>query len=464
MSAWAKYFSWFGKNNLKPSTTELYNSILYNTWNKQQLIDCILLLEKKNSTKVIQPSPSILFNYNNNNDNLINLKKKEKENEKKKFDMSKYPQHRVAFKVAYLGWNYLGFAAQKETDQTVEAELFKALEKCKLINHPDDCGFTRCGRTDKGVSGLGQVISLNVRQQQQKDTHNHHQQQPFPYIETLNSLLPKDIRVHAWAKVSPDFNARFDCISRTYKYMFVKNNDLDLEKMKQAAGYLIGTHDFRNFCKVDPSKQLNYERTILSLDIQPVVATSHNNNNNNTNCYEITLKGTAFLWHQVRCIMSVLFLVGQSLESPDITKRLLDINTIMAKPDYPLASDLPLLLYDCEFDGINWQYGNRPYRLEQHWNDLWYDQSVRTWLYDTFLNGLEQQKQHDNNNNNNNNNNQIPRRKAMTVVLGGGRHIRTTKYRPLLTRPRADSEQVKRAKYEAKLQRKKKENISSPTQ
>ncbi|KAI9304634.1 pseudouridine synthase [Cunninghamella echinulata] len=459
MSAWTKIFSWFGKNNLKPPKIEAYSPTIYNTWNKQQLIDRILLLEKKNATNGIKALPSILFNdnNNNNNNNLISLKEKEKE--KRKFDMSKYPQHRVAFKVAYLGWNYLGFAAQKETDQTVEAELFKALEKCKLINHPDECGFTRCGRTDKGVSGVGQVISLNVRQHQQKDTHNHHHQQPFPYIETLNSLLPKDIRVHAWAKVSPDFNARFDCISRTYKYMFVKNNDLDLEKMKQAAGYLIGTHDFRNFCKVDPSKQLNYERTILSLDIQPVFATTATKNNN-TQCYEITLKGTAFLWHQVRCIMSILFLVGQRLESPDIIKHLLDIDTVIAKPDYPLASDLPLLLYDCEFKGINWQYGKRPYRLEQHWNDLWYDQCVRTWLYDTFLNGLEQQKQQ----HNNNNNDQISRKKAIAVILGGGRHIRTTKYRPLLTRPRADSEQVKRAKYEAKLQRKKKENSSSLTQ
>ncbi|CAO3631575.1 unnamed protein product [Cunninghamella blakesleeana] len=452
MSLWTKYFSWVGKGLSKPSTTtkEVYNNHsttkdIYNTWSKQQLIDCILLLEHKTTKKIPFQSTSSSSSSNILNNPLI-------KKERKKFDMSKYPQQKIAFKVAYLGWNYLGFASQKEPNQvTVESELFKAFKKCQLITDPDDCDFSRCGRTDKGVSGLGQVISLNVRQ-------NKENQKPIPYVETLNSLLPKDIRIIAWANVPTNFNARFDCLSRTYKYMFLKNQDLDIDKMKLAASYLIGTHDFRNFCKVDPSKQLSYERTILSLDIQPVHHYHHYHHHHLDNpCYEIVLKGTAFLWHQVRCIMSILFLVGQQLESPTIIHHLLDVNNVVSKPDYPLASDLPLLLYDCEFKDLDWQYGNRPYRLEQHWYDLSYDQFVRSWLYQSFLNDIklmhhQQQQQQQQQDNDKLIHSQKNGNQAITVVLGGGKHIRTTKYHPLLTRPRADSEQLKREKYHAKLQ------------
>ncbi|KAI8077722.1 pseudouridine synthase [Halteromyces radiatus] len=392
MSSWSRLFSWFKK--LSPTSTDIYN-----TWTRQQLIDRLRVLE---STTV-------------NKNNRV----------KKPFNMNKYPQHRVALKVAYLGWNYLGFASQKETDQTVEGQLFKALEYCKLIQDPTSCDFTRCGRTDKGVSGLGQVVALNVRQSSGKD-------RPIPYVETLNALLPQDIRVLAWSPVSPGFNARFDCISRTYRYMFLKQ-DLDVDAMQKAANYMIGSHDFRNFCKLDPSKQQSYNRHILSIDIVP--CQQH---------YQVVIKGTAFLWHQVRCIMSVLFLVGQRLERPEIVLDLLDIDKVNAKPDYPLASDLPLLLYDCEFEKgqLDWQYGLRPQRLQQHWNELWYDQTVRSWLYQTFLEDLSEKPS------------VYTPKPTSTIVLGAGKVIRTTKYRPLLERARADSEQIKREKYQAKLQRK----------
>lgn len=41
--------------------------------------------------------------------------------------------------------------------------------------------------------------------------------------------------------------------------------------------------------------------------------------------FELTIKGQAFLWHQIRCIIAVLFLIGENKEQPDVIKELLDI-------------------------------------------------------------------------------------------------------------------------------------------
>jgi tRNA pseudouridine(38-40) synthase len=64
--------------------------------------------------------------------------------------------------------------------------------------------------------------------------------------------LPDTIRVLGWTdKPGPDFSARFSCRSREYKYFIVQDGSLNVEAMKEAAQYLLGEHDYRNFCKAD---------------------------------------------------------------------------------------------------------------------------------------------------------------------------------------------------------------------
>ena len=58
----------------------------------------------------------------------------------------------------------------------------------------------------------------------------------LPYMVMLNSTLPEDIRVLAWAPVGPDFSARFNCLHRTYKYFFPKGNiDIDVRSSSATA-------------------------------------------------------------------------------------------------------------------------------------------------------------------------------------------------------------------------------------
>lgn len=68
-------------------------------------------------------------------------------------------------KVCYLGHNYDGMACQAESDNSVEEYIFKVMHTLSLIPKafPADDSFTRAGRTDKGVSAMGNVISLNLR-------------------------------------------------------------------------------------------------------------------------------------------------------------------------------------------------------------------------------------------------------------------------------------------------------------
>lgn len=53
-------------------------------------------------------------------------------------------------------------------------------------------------------------------------------------------------------------------------------------------------------------------------------------------------------------MVAVLFMVGKHLESPDIVATLLDTARVPAKPIYEMASEIPLVLYDCGFEDLHW--------------------------------------------------------------------------------------------------------------
>lgn len=88
------------------------------------------------------------------------------------------------------------------------------------------------------------------------------------YAHVLNKLLPPEIRIIAWMPVEQEFDARFSCLHRTYKYFFPAAN-LDIEIMNCAAQKFVGKHDFRNFCKMDvASGVLTFERELLSVTVE----------------------------------------------------------------------------------------------------------------------------------------------------------------------------------------------------
>ena len=112
---------------------------------------------------------------------------------------------RIALKILYVGYKYHGFAMQ-ENFQTIEGNILGALKKVALIKDLKDCGFSKCGRTDIGVSSWTQIISLKISKEKQF----------LDFDRILNRVLPRDIRVIGYALVSCDFDARFNCIARYF--------------------------------------------------------------------------------------------------------------------------------------------------------------------------------------------------------------------------------------------------------
>lgn len=197
------------------------------------------------------------------------LGKKRKVFKNREIDFAAYGQRHVAFRFLYLGWNYHGFVVQDDTDNTVEDHIFAALIKTKLIEARESSSYHRCGRTDKSVSAFSQVISLNVRSTSvdgpgvlRPASSTKASSDEIPYLQILNGVLPKSIRIVSWSPVANGFSARFNCQGRKYRYYFPRGN-LDITQMNSAARLFLGEHDFRNFCKADINGGVtNYVRRI----------------------------------------------------------------------------------------------------------------------------------------------------------------------------------------------------------
>ncbi|KAG6840032.1 hypothetical protein C0991_009459 [Blastosporella zonata] len=348
----------------------------------------------------------------------------------KVFQFSRHSRRKIALKFCYSGWEYGGLAFQqmKATLPTVEGVLFDALVKARLVDAElgfDGCGWERCGRTDKGVSAAGQVVSLWVRSTQvggdegapqssrddlaqgvpatdspspapsgestlpglefgfEEDdldsaplnsslpapTQSRKEKYEHDYLAILNRLLPPTIRILAWSPISDNFSARFSCSYRHYKYFFstdtAPGTTLDVERMRAAASRLIGEHDFRNMCKLDAAKQITtFKRRVMRADIDPLTVDADGNGQ-----YVFNLVGSAFLYHQVRHIMSVLFMIGHGQEDPSVVTDLMNVEeglepgateVVDCKPEYQMADGLPLMLWDCGYpeEELDWRTTN----------------------------------------------------------------------------------------------------------
>ncbi|KAJ7179581.1 pseudouridine synthase [Mycena filopes] len=285
------------------------------------------------------------------------------EAEKERLTLPPTPAAKLRLKFCYSGWAYNGLAIQADPTPlpTVEGVLFEALAKARLIDGDagmEGCGWERCGRTDRGVSAGGQVISLWVRSAlnnaptDSKPAQLRSGVKPHPAIHNPHSrMVFRRTRLFS----------RFQCTSRHYKYFFTPDG-LDIPLMSKAASLLVGSHDFRNFCKLDPAKQLTtYRRHIMSADINPVAGGTA------VGMHVLDLKGSAFLYHQVRHIMAILFLIGAGLEPPSVVTALLNVEpgaegdpslaVVDTRPEYQMADALPLMLYECHYSpgDVEWQ-------------------------------------------------------------------------------------------------------------
>ena len=219
---------------------------------------------------------------------------------------------RYLIKFSYDGSSYSGFQKQKGLE-TIQEKMEEALTK---VNNSVPTTITATGRTDKGVHALCQFghadINVNINEKKLK--------------RALNSNLPDDIHVIETTIVDESFHARYGVKSKEYKYYinigeynplerkycFQYNHQLNVEKMKQAITYFIGTHDFRAFVTENKEKS-NCIRTITSATIKE-----------ENNKIIITFKGDGFLRYQVRNMVGILIRIGEEKLSPEAVEKIIE--------------------------------------------------------------------------------------------------------------------------------------------
>ena len=138
---------------LKPLTKTRKENIDLESLSREELIARVKSLEIH-----VQQLRNVIAKNDKSALPTARLKQKER-----KFDFNKHKRRHILLQVSYFGWDYAGFATQEEAGRTIESELFAALLQTKLVEDRSGANYHRCGRTDRGVSGTGQVISLDVR-------------------------------------------------------------------------------------------------------------------------------------------------------------------------------------------------------------------------------------------------------------------------------------------------------------
>jgi len=123
----------------------------------------------------------------------------------------------VKLVLAYDGTDFCGWQKQKLPSEatpppTKTRQVQDCIEAALARMHKRPVALTGAGRTDSGVHAAGQVANFSTDIQSIA---------PARFVPALNALLPRDIRILEAAQAVPDFHARFDASSRTYRYHFV---------------------------------------------------------------------------------------------------------------------------------------------------------------------------------------------------------------------------------------------------
>lgn len=196
----------------------------------------------------------------------------------------------------YAGWQRLGGERNGRTIQGI-------LENALSVLLEEQVKIAGAGRTDAGVHALGQTANFRTCS-------------GLGVMEIrcgINQVLPEDIRIIHAEEVRLDFHSRYDAIWKTYeyhleagerpgvfrrKYVMWIEEEPDVNRMRDAAGRMVGTHDFRGF-----SSEMGENRgTIRTLrDIRITEGEGQ---------LVIAVTGDGFLYHMVRILAGTLVDVG----------------------------------------------------------------------------------------------------------------------------------------------------------
>lgn len=242
--------------------------------------------------------------------------------------------------IEYDGTGYHGWQRQPN-GPTIQAVIEKALTTMT----GQGVTLVGSGRTDAGVHALGQVANFKARTRIEAEA----------FRKGLNSILPADIVIRDCRPASPDFHARYDAVSKAYRYQIANRavrpaiarnycwwvrRPLNLAAMQDALKHFVGRHDFRSF-EAAGSPRSHSVRTIMRAELEP----------NSRGLIRITMEADGFLRHMVRNIVGTLVETGLERLEPGDIPRLLEARDRRLAP--PTAPAQGLFL-------VKVNYGHRP--------------------------------------------------------------------------------------------------------
>ena len=208
---------------------------------------------------------------------------------------------------AYAGW-------QRQPDRpTVQAAIEAALQRITQSEVP----VTGAGRTDAGTHALGQVVSFRSEKPMSPDV----------WVRGLNGLLPPDISVRSAELMAENFHARYSARGKLYEYRILNRPErsalertrawhvrgrLDVEAMRDAAGSLVGRHDFSSF-QGSPTDEKDPICEVRRLEVSQEQAV-----------IRVEAQADRFLKQMVRAIVGTLVEVGRGKRSPKSVKEILE--------------------------------------------------------------------------------------------------------------------------------------------
>lgn len=211
--------------------------------------------------------------------------------------------------IQYDGTRYRGWQSQNSTDETIQGKIAAVLARLS----GETVQVIGSGRTDAGVHAIGQVANFHMNGEYTTDEIRDY----------LNHYLPEDIAVNLVEEVDERFHSRYQAKDKTYlyrihtgcvpevfdrKYVYDYQTPLSVERMRQAAALLIGTHDFRSFCGNKKMKKSTV-RTIYDIRIEELEQE-----------IRIYYTGDGFLQNMIRILTGTLIEIGDGRRAPeDIT-------------------------------------------------------------------------------------------------------------------------------------------------
>jgi tRNA pseudouridine38-40 synthase len=219
---------------------------------------------------------------------------------------------RIALGIEYDGAAYCGWQSQPD-GRTVQDVLQIALSQIA----GETISVIAAGRTDTGVHAAEQVIHFDTQTLRPLTA----------WVRGANALLPSAVAV-LWAHaVDDEFHARFSAQARSYRYyLYCRpvrsalqhgkvgwfHQSLDVDKMQEAARFLVGEHDFSAF-RASACQAKSPIKTLTELSIRQ-----------QGNLISLDLTANAFLHHMVRNIVGCLVYVGKGKHPPEWILQVLE--------------------------------------------------------------------------------------------------------------------------------------------